>query len=315
MKTIPLSLLAAILCSVAWFNWAQSWDSRIRAQYAAEARPVIGDLRVQVELFRYENPQLPGLARDMDGQFVPRKYEPIAEMPWYYHDTRMHDLLCAGAFAQSIDGTNLTYQVSESGWKPVDEREYEYHFVNELGVNIDDMMGRRIRPCQIQYLALAKASRASYLYVIGVFGNGDGLPEGTGCAVMEYSCVDLGVRNVMTWERYFSIGNEQSALWLQSMKKNYDPQDENSHIVPVAVELFTAQTQGELAAAKSAMKSWGWNTDIRRPGHVKRNLIQISLASIGILALVVSSMRYGLVLTLLNFMLFIIIIISLIPIY
>ena len=316
MKSLPFSILAAFLCLTAILRYEHgpnSWDRRVRARYAAEAIPAIGDLRVSSEVFRLDHGHLPGLARDRDHTFILREYTPIVVPPFRYHDSRIHESMSLGAFAQSVDGTNLTYQMSDTYWQPCGEDELWQHFLHDLGMNTNNLTGRFLRPHHIQYAALAKTNMASYLFVTGVFGNGDGYPVGTGNAVLEYHRADLRVRNVMTWERFFPIGNQQCAIWFQSMHTDYNPQDENSHVVPIADELFTAQTASEFFSAIKAMNSWGWDTDIRRPDYLKQGILLISMALLVLLLLVVSGIRYGFAVTILGFIITLMILLSFLP--
>ena len=82
-----------------------------------------------------------------------------------------------------------------------------------LDVNAEDLTGRRLSPSHVQYRAFDGGCKTdASAYVIGTFGDGNGLAAGTGYAVIAIVNRAAGRKFVGTWECYEPCGDEQIVL-------------------------------------------------------------------------------------------------------
>ena len=84
-----------------------------------------------------------------------------------------------------------------------------------LDVDDQELTGRQLKPNHVQYRAFGGGCKSGvYAYVIGAFGDGNGLAAGTGYAVIEI--LNFAVRDrrkfIGTWRRYKPQGDEQVML-------------------------------------------------------------------------------------------------------
>ena len=160
----------------------------VESQYAAEAIPVIGNLRTKIGVYQYDKGKLPTYsgsaytnvvhtwrtdATDSE-KYVPCSYNPTALAAGYTATER----------SQAWDDDN----------KP-------YHIGMLVDVDYQDLKGKRSKPVDYQYYVISADSNPSY--VIACFGNGDGgLKRGTGYAVCELNYTKYGKKYIGTWKRY-----------------------------------------------------------------------------------------------------------------
>ncbi len=183
------------------------------AQYAAEPIPVIGNLRTMVGLYYYEKNYLPGLPLTTSGA-VDTTLAATADNPGGI------SVITNGATAlQSFVGVTESELVSyypsvyttplnvttiallgAGGTTPPGS--LVNHFSNHINVNYEDLTGKRVKPKHFQYRVMGGAyQNGAYAYVIGVFGDSDGLPSGTGYAVIEIVNPTANAKFVGTWKR------------------------------------------------------------------------------------------------------------------
>ena len=82
-----------------------------------------------------------------------------------------------------------------------------------LDVDDQDLTGRRLKPNHVQYRVLGGGCKTdASAYVIGTFGDGNGLAAGTGYAVIAIVNRAAGRKFVGTWECYEPCGDEQIVL-------------------------------------------------------------------------------------------------------
>lgn len=162
-----------------------------RRLYMAEAIPVIGDLRLKTELYRYDPGGLPGLVDgtlqtwvEVEGEQTGRPRYAPAVLAWQ-------------------DGR----QAFVSG------PEVDTHFAHCLQVESGDLTGHRMRPNHVLYSAVEESdSFGGYLYAIGIYGDGSGLPADTGYAVAEIWNPAVEGKIVATWEQWRSIQSEHGQI-------------------------------------------------------------------------------------------------------
>ena len=251
----------------------------VKAQYAAEPIPVLGNIRTQIGLFQYEKNYLPGMVRLENGSL---KYVgagdagtlamqgSVSAIPGFTTGGKGGDSTLAqktalqtfvgaqkdttspisykcaiidtfGAVTQDA-GSLGTYSVADTSvmledgvstiaklgaifpsWS--DEKnevpegeadpaaDFSYHFAKDIRIDYQDLTGKRMKPTHIQYRAIFGGYQSgTYAYVIGVFGDDNGLASGTGYAVIEIVNPAAEVKYVGTWERYKTVSGDAGQL-------------------------------------------------------------------------------------------------------
>ena len=242
----------------------------VKAQYAAEPIPVIGNLRTQIGLFQYDKNYLPGLPKNADGEVMcDAGDETTAGL---MSDITEDTLKTRGGVSRIALGTSpiqtfcpvslkkATAEATEASLTiyrravftsatTVGEGETELslaetldtengesssaavldspylscHFAKELGINYEDLTGKRMKPVHVQYRVLYGGYKSgTYAYAIGVFGDANGLAAGTGYAVLEIVNPDAGVKYVGTWERYKTISGNAGQIKMVTADEDTD---------------------------------------------------------------------------------------------
>ena len=225
----------------------------VEAQYAAEAIPVIGNLRTKIGLYQYDKGKLPecgGVAANaietwgftVDGATIVAN-ESDTYLPGYR-------TLAATAVANAI--------------QPIVNPPEATDFVGaRIDIDNQDLAGKRCKPVHFQYAVLANGS--SYCYVIGCFGDNNGLPEGTGYAVCEISVkADDGnvYKHVGTWKRYKAATDGQMTFGTITAAAAQPEVAKKASVfcaVPAAATFAQAPiaNAGKLALVEW-MESYGW---------------------------------------------------------
>ena len=234
----------------------------VKAQYAAEPIPVIGNLRTQIGLFQYDKNYLPGLPKNPDGEVICTAAYETEEIKGestlagkggesiIVQEKSPIQTFCSVSVKESEDATiglttyrravfddgkisgDTAYKLSLTERKgttesvadgvtalinnDTDVETYPYtvnHFGKELGINYEDLTGKRMKPVHVQYRVLYGGYKSGiYAYAIGVFGDANGLAAGTGYAVLEIVNPDAGVKYVGTWERYKTVSGNAGQI-------------------------------------------------------------------------------------------------------
>jgi len=199
-------------------------DYITRAQYTAEAVPVVADLRTKTTLFQYDKGFLPGIPRATgkpvenpgDG-FVSDWGGPGKSL--LRADGGEIAVIPSQSFI-AIDGSDpLRYQPSvidehsaslpEFTTLAVSDDDAGDHFSSDLNVDYEHFSGNRLRPNHVFYRTdHAGYKQGGHVFAIGVFGDGDGLAVGTGYAVMEIHNPTTQTKIVATWERWRAVGTD-----------------------------------------------------------------------------------------------------------
>ena len=234
----------------------------VEAQYAAEAIPVIGNLRTKIGLFQYDKGKLPAV----------------------WGGTSYADTIQIETWIPSADGTSIAAEdqyssvdkyvkgVSAFGSdKPYPEvslyarDENEDSKIGHLGIlgDIDyqDLKGKRSRPNDYQYLVMKNGS--DYMYLIGCFGDGNGLPKGTGYAVCEI--VMKNHKYVGTWKRYKPVSDPDATddvqLCFTSNAEHPDSMEDKDTFgcyVPTKTEIDQATSANGKLDIIAKMVQYGW---------------------------------------------------------
>ena len=230
----------------------------VEAQYAAEAIPAIGNLRTKVGLYQYDKGNLPSVCT------FDTTLTDIFET-WGFSDgngtvsSSPTDAYVAGykslvSEAASSDTQVTTYtpgsDASKGNWGYL------------IDVDNQDLVGKRCKPVHFQYAVMANGS--TYCYVIGCFGDNNGLPEGTGYAICELSVKanDGNVyKQIGTWKRYKATTDGQITFGtITSVATDSDTAKKSSTFCAIpAKSLFESPnaTSGELDIV-GYMESYGW---------------------------------------------------------
>lgn len=232
----------------------------VEAQYAAEAIPVIGNLRTKIGLYQYDKGKLPTVASSESGSIT------NAIETWVFATS------ANGNLTKSDTVTSVympAYRLLTSGatgtltpiTNPGDAAAF---FGNSIDVDNQDLAGKRCKPVHFQYAVVANA--ASYCYAIGCFGDNNGLAEGTGYAVCEISVKgsDGSVhKRIGTWKRYKAATNGQLAFKTITSGTTKPEVDKKSSVFcPIPDMSLFASTGAEVSGGKlkmvEYMESYGW---------------------------------------------------------
>jgi len=222
----------------------------VESQYAAEAIPVIGNLRTKIGLFQYDKGKLPSVLGGVD----------------YVETAPQIETWAPSSNGTTIDSTNpdtvdkyVKCLISFPGDDPFTAPTAPYargetedskigHFGMLCDINYQDLKGKRSRPNDYQYLVMKNGS--DYAYFLGCFGDGNGLPKGTGYAVCEI--VMKNHKYVGTWKRYKPVSDpnktEDQQLWFTSSETVPDGMEDKDTLgcyVPLQTEITAADDQGD----------------------------------------------------------------------
>lgn len=175
------------------------------AQYAAEAIPVIGNIRTKVGLYVYEKGKLPFDTGKLDGMQPQEQVETWMVASAGEGGTSNDDVFNPAYYNVPSEARTEPFETTEIS----DATEKGAHIQNMLDIDYQDLKGKRSKPVHYQYLAL---NTNTCSYVIGCFGNGNGLKAGTGYAVCELNFPQAGRKLIGTWKRYKSYNDQAGAI-------------------------------------------------------------------------------------------------------
>ena len=198
------------------------------SQYAAEPIPVIGNLRTKLGLYEYDKGALPAATNNLLVQ------------TWIAATSGNADEYEGGKYDISAGGAAQQWQTADGT-----------HFGTLIDVNFQDLKGKRSKPLHYHYYPLSGSS-----YVIGCFGDGNGLKAGTGYAVCELTYPRK--KYLGTWKRYKPATTNVVVGVLQYQSS--DPTDTEGCYVPSADDFETDYTANATTepAEITRMKTNGW---------------------------------------------------------
>ena len=236
----------------------------VKAKYAAEGVPAVGDIRTKVAIHHAETGTLPGVqVWELNG---------VAN----YADTSQSGVVLAapnpGDYANSVQtfkGADMAYYAKEDASLPMiitNAAILDAHFASHLKISGAELRGNSMRPEHVQYMVMDSGfGRASYAYAVGVLANGDWLKAGTGYAVVEIVNPGNPVnpKIVAAWQR-FKAKPSQGPICL-AVKKTAElraigGKEQVGRVLPVAAELIypNMPTAEQSAEALAAMRQIGW---------------------------------------------------------
>lgn len=157
------------------------------AQYAAEAIPVIGNLRTKIGLYQYDKGRLPTYEGNSHSNAV---------QTWMENKNDSEKFVPASYTLTSYAASGAGGSSTE--WSVDDDK--AQHIGVKCDIDYQDLKGKRSRPTDYQYYVISAENNPSY--VIACFGDGKGLKAGTGYAVCELNFTKAGKKYIGTWKRY-----------------------------------------------------------------------------------------------------------------
>ena len=230
----------------------------IESQYAAEAIPVIGNLRTKIGVYQYDKGQLPSV---WGGNMFPSSKPQIET--WGPSTTAIGSIGTDGDFflQATLDyGTATAVGTPKKYTRATTEKEKYGHIGSLCDIDYQDLKGKRSKPNHYQYLVVSNG--ADYVYCVGCFGDNNGLKKGTGYAVCEI--VLKNHKYVGTWKRYKPLTDSQICFTSDYNTKapnRSDPKDTAGCYVPKQEDF---QSTSEVAgtgtlAIITTMKTYGWD--------------------------------------------------------
>lgn len=253
-----------------------------KAQYASEGVPVIGNLRTKVEIFRIDKDYLPGVPVGADNKPVK-----IASSGWTasgmtngytVSDLTVPALSSFSAanvvqymtmITNSATGKQLhkywsgATALNGNDGKPTTGLKLDDHVYNKIEVNYADLTGKRLRPHHMKYAVIGNSGE-SYLWVVGCFGNGDGLAAGCGYAVAEYNDVANQRKFVATFERYKPLSDGQLSFDISTISPTVTyTTDKPAGVWLPTFELLVENSSaaGDYGNILKAMRLAGWDVN------------------------------------------------------
>lgn len=200
----------------------------VESQYAAEAIPVVGNIRTKVGIYQYDKGQLPCIGTttvttktkvvnpetEMEEEKENKVITPQIET-WVAvekkteggktsqskGDAAKHDIFGPAVATFPSEAPPLAdVNMTTSDNLPA-------HLQTLCDIDYQDLKGKRSKPNHYQYLVMQNG--ADYAYFVGCFGDGNGLKKGTGYAVCEVVSASKGHKYIGTWKRYKPVEDVQ----------------------------------------------------------------------------------------------------------
>ena len=222
------------------------------AQYAAEAIPVIGNMRTKIGLYQYEKGYLPN-----DWNINPDK---LQVQTWKADDSDAEKYVAASYPLASISSERTTPTEVKDEKFSSDEAKAS-HIGLQTDIDYQDLKGKRSKPVHYQYYVISATNNPSY--VIACFGDGNGLKAGTGYAVCELNFTAAGKKYIGTWKRYKSTNDQGGAINFNSGNEiNETTGKPIDCFIPAATDFETAATTAASGTGRpsliSNMEAQGW---------------------------------------------------------
>ena len=240
-------------------------DYIVKSQYAAEAIPVIGNLRTKIGLYQYEHNELPpnstGDDKVSSWEIDATDYEVFrtAEYTFGTEPTVTDD---GNGKLTSTGKTQVGTYIDSSGTQGAAQNAGHVHVgaASMLDIDFQDLKGKRSRPIDYVYFKIPCAKTTDSAYVVGCFGAGyGGFAAGTGYAVCEINLVSEGKKYIGTFERYKAKDKTGSCPYLYLSDANTDVNGDTVYC-PVDIGTTTSVAAGTdgVPSIISTMEGAGW---------------------------------------------------------
>lgn len=181
------------------------------AQYAAEAIPVIGNIRTKIGLYQYNKGFLPNPYEKFDNKKI---------QTWTVDSSDSEKYVAASYDITQISAErSAPTKLDDGSW--VDSTSggtVAQFFGRQIDIDYQDLKGKRSKPLHYQYYVMSATNNPSY--VIACFGDGNGLKVGTGYAVCEINFSKAGKKYIGTWSRYKSTNDDGGAINFNAANAN-----------------------------------------------------------------------------------------------
>ena len=217
------------------------------AQYAAEAIPVIGNLRTKIGLYQYDKGSLPGSSGTNDWVLTWKAGVTVSES--------------TGSEGGDSEKFGPAYYVLNSGAATaVAMSDVNGHIGKLVDIDYQDLKGKRSKPPHYQYYVISSEVNPSY--VIGCFGDGNGLKAGTGYAVCELNFTKAQKKYIGTWKRYKPADDTNGAISYSSEASLQAAEKPVDCYIPSAQDFNTTWIPAEGATGEPEivqnMRKAGW---------------------------------------------------------
>lgn len=220
----------------------------VESQYASEALPLIGHVRTQIGLYQYEHNTLPGKSGVIHTYTVAAGDGGAARL----YKATYSDGEGENATTTQVGVDLVTFELDDDI-----QGKSTKGILEELDMASDSLTGNRLKPTHFQYVNLGSKG-GSYAYAVGVFGDGDGLPQATGYAVFEANVAgipsqggsDVGAKVVGTWKNYTGAGVTEDQIVFHPTSGGTD-----NHC-QLHSGLLTLESLTDLNSALDAMVKW-----------------------------------------------------------
>ena len=207
------------------------------AQYAAEAIPVIGNLRTKIGVYQYDKGHVPESGTN--------------GVDWV-QTWRMTD-------GDSEKFEPASYTLGGLG-QPVTALDVTYHIQRHIDVDYQDLKGKRSKPIDYHYYSIRGTSNTCY--VVGCFGSGNGLKAGTGYAVCELNYPALGKKYIGTFKCYKPVNENTPMQFVSGFANAWDSNVGRpvACYVPTSEEFITdsVDEQTHRPSQIGTMEAAGW---------------------------------------------------------
>lgn len=134
------------------------------------------------------------------------------------------------------------------------------HCCVDLDITPMDLTGCWIKPSHVQYVSGCGGYKMEdYWIAYGSFGDGDGLPAGTGTAVLWYKNSALSYRGAVTWKCYRpQRGCREQVVFACGDEYKGDPKAPNRCYIPPTADLMS-EDRAVFERALRTLRECGWD--------------------------------------------------------
>ena len=235
------------------------------SQYAAEAIPVIANIRTKVGIYQYDKGRVPNawdssLGTDIVETWKVSNDDSEIFAPAYYALAANADGSASAVEYWPGASTTGSDQGGNGGSAVADE--LAKHVGMQIDLDYQDLKGKRSKPTHYQYYVISASNNLAY--AVACFGDGNGLKAGTGYAVCELNYTKLGKKFIGTWKCYKPTNEENGAL--RFVTDQGSARDANGRLiacyVPTVADFIDAtnleDTTAGLPAIVDNMQNAGW---------------------------------------------------------
>ena len=239
-----------------------------KAQYNAEAVPVIATLRTKISLYQYENNKLPANPSATD-QVASWEIDTTDKQKYVLASYTVDSGPTASTVDQTTDlltGTGKTPLSTYNHNTQTDTGQDPKHlgWTSVLDIDYQDLTGKRSRPYDYVYYKIPCDSELDSAYIIGCFGSGrGGFAAGTGYAVCELNLVSVGKKYIGTFERYKAKEKDPQYANMYALFLGWSNPAANGDTVYCPQQIGTSETAvgsggTDIPNVVEAMQNAGW---------------------------------------------------------